>query len=58
MFIRNKQESKIQVAPKIRAYKFPLSNSVVFQTTKSVKAPKSAGKNFTQKTELPSKKMR
>ena len=53
VLIRNNVENKIQVAPRINAYKLPLKLSIVFQTIKSVKAPKRAGKNFTQKTVLP-----
>jgi len=44
----------MQIAPKIKAYKLPLNISIVFHTTKSVSAPNRAGKNLTQKGELPS----
>ena len=47
----------MQVDPKIRAKRSPLSSSIVFHTTQSVQAPKSAGKNLIQKIELPSKWM-
>ena len=52
--MRNKTENNTPVDPKINANNFPFSSSIVFQTTTIVRAPKSAGKNFTQKTELPS----
>jgi hypothetical protein len=58
ILILNKVENVMQVAPKIKAYRFPFKVSIVFQTIKSVRAPKRAGKNFTQKTEFPSKRIR
>jgi hypothetical protein len=51
--VDKKFEKVTLTEPKIKAYKFPSSSSIVFQTTTIVKAPNNDGKNFTQKTELP-----
>ena len=53
IFNLKRQENKTQVAPKTNENKFPFNSSMAFQTTKSVKQPYNAGKNLTQKTELP-----
>ena len=57
MFIRNKTEKSKAVAAKTQANKLPFRHSIVFQTTTIVNAPKSAGKNLIQKSELPNCKM-
>ena len=44
-------------APSDKANRPPWNNSIVLQTTKRVKAPKIAGKIFTQNTPLPSCKI-
>ena len=46
-------EKIIEIAPSDKANKFPRNNSIVFQTTNRVKAPNSAGKNFTRKALFP-----
>jgi hypothetical protein len=53
VFNLRREENKIQVAPSANANKFPFNTSIAFQTTRIVKAPNNAGKNLTQKTELP-----
>ncbi|GAB4110039.1 MAG: hypothetical protein OHK0057_21810 [Thermoflexibacter sp.] len=53
VFNRNNTENNMQAAPKLKANKSPPSSSIAFQTISIVNAPYKAGKNFTQKTELP-----
>ena len=53
MFIRNSAENNTQVAPNVKAKIFPFNSSIDFHTIKIVKAPYKAGKNLTQKNELP-----
>ena len=57
ILMRGNTEKETDIAPRHKANKPPFSVSIVFHTTIIVHAPNNAGKNFTQKTALPSFKM-
>ena len=55
VFNLKREENKTQVAPKIKANRFPFNASIAFQTIKIVNAPNNVGKNLIQKIVFPSR---